>query len=468
MITIPEIHARQRAPLSWGRRMGWAMGDYSSNLYWQSISLFLYFFYTDVMGISPLWAGISFAIGSIYDAVSDPVMGSIADRTRTRFGRYRPYILLGAMPAAAAFALSFYVPPLSGAALVVYATLTHILLRTFFTVISIPYIAMAANITSDAGERATLAGLRMVFAAMGAISIAVGMPKLTGYFAASGIAQPYFVAACLIAVLATVIFVGCFLSTKENTFADQATPEPFAIRDLGRDFVQFWGTLKRNAPLAQVFTAIVMISIALTMFSKCVLYWFKYGLLRPDLIWAGLLMPALMLFICAPFWVWFAKRYSKRQGWLFGSVFAGTGYILFYFNQSTSIAVSVGLIALIGVGTAAYAIMFWAMLPDTVEYNEWKLGERNEAKAVGFAAFAQKTALAVNALLLGQMLEWVGYVANQPLSASALGGIKATMCFVPLLGAVLSSWALWKYPITPQFHRQMMADLEARDKLKKA
>ena len=468
MTTNPNANTRHRPRLSWGQRLGWAMGDYGSNLYWQSISLFLYFFYTDVMGISPVWAGVSFAVGSIYDAVSDPIMGSIADRTRTRWGRYRPYILLGAIPATLAFAASFYVPPLSGLALVVYATLTHILMRTFYTVINIPYIAMAANISSDSGERATLAGLRMVFAALGAITIAVGMPKLTGALTQSGYAQPYFIAAALIGAIASVVFFACFFSTKENTFADAGASKAMTLGDLGRDFYQFWGTLKRNTPLARVFGAIVVVSISLTMFSKCVLYWFKYGLARPDLIWAGLMLPALMLFICAPFWVWFAKRYSKRQAWMFGSIFAAIGYICFYFNQSTSIAVTLGFIALIGVGTSAYAIMFWAMLPDTVEYNEWQLGERNEAKAVGFAAFAQKAALAVNAILLGQLLEWVGYVANQALSAAAIGGIKAMMCFVPLLGVALSVWVLWKYPITPKFYEEMMVALSERDQKKKA
>ena len=465
---IDSKDAAGEQTLSHGRRIGYASGDLSSNLYWQSISLFLYFFYTDTLGISPLWAGVAFAIGSIYDAVSDPLMGAIADRTRSTRGRYRPYILFGAVPLALSFAAMFYVPPLSGAALVIYATVAHMLCRTFFTVVNIPYLAMSSNMSTDSGERTNLAGLRMAFAALGAITIAFFLPKvvaaLTGH-----VAQPWMVTALIVGAFATLVFFVCYGTTKENAFtetpASSATPDTSfgaIARDVGRDVVGFWGMLRNNAPLARVFIAIVVISVSLTMFSKNVIYWFKYGLGRPELIPVALVIPALMLLLCAPLWVWFAKRNSKRTAWLLASVLAACGYVGFYFNTSTAVGFAVAWIVLIGMGTSGFAIMYWAMLPDTVEYNEWKLGERNEAKVVGFAAFAQKTALAVNALILGQVLTWVGYVANQPLSTDTLSGIKATMCLVPLLGVLIAAIALWRYPITAEYHRQLLRDIDAR------
>ena len=255
-----------------------------------------------------------------------------------------------------------------------------------------------------------------------------------------------------------------FLTTKEAPRADDNdVPPNMSVRSIAHDFASFWRTLTRNTPLARVFGAVVIIAVALSMFSKCVLYWFKYGLQRPDLIYAGLMLPAIMVILCAPFWVWFAKRYSKRHAWMLASCFAGTGYLGFYINSSSVIAINLSLIALIGLGTSGLGIMFWSMLPDTVEYNQWKLGERNEAKAVGFITFAQKSALAINALLLGQLLDWVGYVANQPLSLAALSGIKAMMCLIPFCGVIGAAWVLWKYPISPQFHRQMLREIEARN-----
>jgi len=467
-MTAP-VSTRDQGPLTWGRRAGYAVGDLGCNLYWQSISLFLYFFYTDVLGISPVWAGVAFAVGSMFDAISDPVMGSIADRTRGGArGRYRPYLLWGAVPLGLSFAAMFYVPPLSGLALVVYATLAHVLCRTFFTVVSIPYLAMSSNLTSDSGERANIAGLRMVFAATGAVTIAFFLPKLVA--AATGqVAQPWFVAALLVAAIATLIILACYFSTRENAFTDEHQGQPLTLRsilaDVVGDVMRFWGMLRKNGPLARVFGAIVVISVALTMFSKNVLYLFKYGLERPELIPVALVIPAAMLILCAPLWVGFSKRTSKRTAWMLGSVFAGCGYLGFYFNTSAAVGVAFGWIALIGAGTSGFAIMYWAMLPDTVEYNEWQLGERNEAKVVGFATFAQKTALAINALILGQVLQWLGYVANQDMQAATLAGIKATMCLVPFAGVLLSAAILWKYPITPAYHRRMLAELSQRDLL---
>jgi glycoside/pentoside/hexuronide:cation symporter, GPH family len=463
---------RTSAPLTWARRLGYAMGDYGCNLYWQTISLFLYFYYTDILGISPLWAGIAFAVGSIYDALSDPVMGSIADRTRTRWGRYRPFLLWGAIPSGLTLVATFYIPPLSGIMLVLYATLAHILLRTAYTVVSIPYLAMSANLTFDSGERANIAGLRMVFAAAGAVTIALFVPRFTASLAGSAV-QPYLAASIVIAIVATIMLLVCFLSTRENLFVEDQPPgQPLSwmalFRELGSDLRKFWGMLLKNSALARVFGAIVVVSVSLTMFSKCVLYWFKYGVLRPELTGMALMLPALMILLCAPFWVWFAKRFSKRDAWLFGSLFAAAGYVGFFLNQSASAGVTFAWIALIGIGTSAYAIMYWAMLPDTVEFNEWKLGERSEAKIVGFAAFAQKTALAINALVLGQALEWVGFIANQPAGTGTIFGIKFIMTMVPLAGVVASVLILWHYPITPKFHRQMLEELSLRDARAKA
>jgi glycoside/pentoside/hexuronide:cation symporter, GPH family len=160
--------------------------------------------------------------------------------------------------------------------------------------------------------------------------------------------------------------------------------------------------------------------------------------------------------------VWVARRYSKRSAWMAGSMFAAAGYLGFWLNADQSMPVVIGWIVLVGMGMSCFAITYWAMLPDTVEYNEWLTGTRNEAKIAGFAVFAQKSALAVNAFLLGQTLDRLGFVANQALAADALAGIKATMCLVPLAGVVGSVVILWKYPISPQFHRTIVDQIAAR------
>jgi len=459
--------ASGRTPVAWRYRLGYGVGDFGCNLYWQAISMFLYFYYTDVLGIAPALAGLSIAMASAYDALADPLMGSIVDRSRSRGGRYRSYMLFGAVPLALSFAAMFYVPPGSGTALLVYATLSHILMRTFYTVVNLPYLAMSASLTSDAGERAALAGVRMMFAAVAGMSIALLLPK--GVAALTGrVAQPYFIVAILIGVVATLMIFLCVRHTRETPHdglqaaGAAAPPRSSALVGVMRDFTGFWRTLRTNGPMARVLGTIVVAAVALTMFNKCLLYWFKYGLQRPDMAPLALMLGVVMLVLLAPFWVWVARRYAKRTAWMAGSAIAAAGYLGFWLNDDPAMAMQLGWIALTGVGTASFAVNYWAMLPDTVEFSEWTSGQRDEAKVAGFAAFSHKVALAVNAVLLGQVLDRAGFVANQPLGVSTLASIKAAMCLIPLAGVLCSVVLLWKYPITPAFHRRMVEEIAQR------
>lgn len=453
------------ARLGWGQRLGYSFGDLGMNLFWQSIGLFLYYFYTDVMGISPIWAGIAYSVASIWDGVSDPIMGAIADRTRTRLGRYRPYLLAGALPCAICFALAFWVPPLKGAALVAYAILTHVALRTAYTVMSIPYSSLSARITNDSNERAIIAGCRVFFAAIGGLSVAIAFPLLVATLGEGKEDVGYALSAVLLGAISVVIITITFFTTHEPP--EEASPEPrlsvaAATVAFFHDIGKFWNMLRHNPPLAQVFGAITVVSVALTMFGKCILYWFKYGLNDMASLSIALPMPALVVILMLPFWIFFARRTSKRAAWMLGSVISAVGYVAFFFNPSGSTAVTILIMLFITAGQASYAVMFWSMVPDTVEYNEWKLGSREEAKIFGFAAFAQKVALGVNAILLGQMLSFVGFVANQPQTPEAILGIKAIMSLVPLAGIAASVFCLWRYRIDATFHRRMLGDIAAR------
>lgn len=459
------ISAADDKRLGWGVRLGYSIGDLGLNFFWQAIGLFLYFFYTDVMGISPIWAGIAYSIASIWDGISDPIMGAIADRTRTRLGRYRPYLLAGAIPCAICFALAFWVPPLKGAALVAYAILTHVALRTAYTVMSIPFSSLSARITSDSNERAVIAGCRVFFAAIGGLTVAFIFPLLVAMLGEGREDVGYAMSAAILGAISVVIISITFFTTHEP--AEVAAPATgFSISSILTNFVQdiaqFWGMLRLNLPLAQVFGAVTVTSIALTMFGKCILYWFKYGLNDMAAVKFALPMPALVVMLTLPLWIAFARRTSKRLAWMLGSAIAAIGYIGFFFNPVETTPATILFMLVITAGQSSYAVMFWSMVPDTVEYNEWKLGSREEAKIFGFAAFAQKVALGINAILLGQMLSFVGFVANQPQSPEAVLGIKAIMSLVPLAGVFLSVACLWRYPIDATFHRQMLGEIAIR------
>jgi glycoside/pentoside/hexuronide:cation symporter, GPH family len=446
------------AKLPLTQKVGFGLGDFGFNLVFSGTGLFLMYVYTDVFGISPTVAGAVYALALVWDAVTDPVMGVIADRTRTRWGRYRPWIAAGALPLAISYVLAYWNPGFTGLALIIWVAFTHCLLRTAYTVASIPFSSLQARLTDDANERATLAGFRMMGAASGALTVALATPVVIHTLAPGDEARGYVLAAMGLAGLAVLIFAYVVAVMREPPEgAGAPEPEPL-FEGLGDFFAQF----ARNKPLVQIFLVIIAVSVALTMFSKNVLYYFKYVLQAPEQASIALIAPAVMMILTVPFWVWVANKTSKRTAWMIGSAIASTGYLAFYLNPSTDLRVVMAIIFVMTFGGACFGVLFWSMLPDTVEWGEAFEGVRHEAKVFGFASFAQKAALGLNALLLGISLDAVGYVANQDQTPETLAGITALMSLVPLAGVIASVLILWTYPIDAKRHAELRAQIAAR------
>jgi GPH family glycoside/pentoside/hexuronide:cation symporter len=439
-------------------KVGFGLGDYGFNLVWSGTGLFLMYVYTDVFGVSPIVAGSVYALALLWDAVTDPIMGVVADRTRTRWGRYRPWLALGAVPLAISYALAFWNPGFTGLALVVWIAFTHCLLRTCYTVAGVPFSALQARLTNDANERTTLAGFRMVGAACGALTVALVTPLIVGIVGKGDEARGYLMAAMAAGILAILIFAYVVAVMREppetETSADRAP--------LGSDLGAFFSQFRNNLPLVQVFTIIIAVGVAVTMFSKNILYYFKYVLERPDAATLALVMPALVMLIMVPIWVLVAKALSKRTAWMIGSAIAATGFLAFYLNPVREVPIVMAIIFFIALGTSGFGVLFWSMLPDTVEWGEAHGGVRHEAKVFGFAAFAQKAALGINALALGLLLDGVGYVANQDQTPQALAGITTIMSLVPFVGILVSVAVLWSYPIDARRHEELRATIAAQ------
>lgn len=443
-------------PLRLPAKLAFGLGDFGFNLVWTGTSLFLMYVYTDVFGLSPIVAGAIYALALFWDAVTDPLMGMIADRTRTRWGRYRPWIAIGAVPLAASYVLAFWNPGFEGVALVAWVAFTHCLLRTFYTIAGIPFSSLQARLTSDANERATLAGFRMMGAAMGGLSVAFVTPIMVSRAGPGAEATGYLFAALAAAVLAIVIFAYVVAVTREPPETEGAAE---VVRPFAGDLKSFFSQTVANGPLIRVFIVIVAVGVAVAMFSKNLIYYFKYVLEAPENVAAALITPALTMLLTVPAWVLLARRTSKRFAWMLGSALAGMGFAAFYFNPIQEVPIVMGIIMLISLGTSSFGVLFWSMLPDTVEWGEAQHGERHEAKVFGLASFAQKAALGMNALLLGFLLDGVGFVANQDQSEAALTGITAIMSLVPLAGIVVAVIAMWGYPIDAAQHNSLQIQI---------
>ena len=199
--------------LSMGTRLGFGVGDFGANLVFQSTLIFLIFYFTDVFGIAAATAGTIFLVAKVWDAVSDPVVGYLSDRTRTRWGKKRPYLLFGAVPLGIFFVLLFASPPMAPAFKPYYGMIMFLLVCTFYAVVNVPYGALAASMTLDSHERSKLSGVRTFFALMGALVVAGGMMPLVGLFPNQTIG--FRMAAAIFGVIAVAVTYVTFFSVRE-------------------------------------------------------------------------------------------------------------------------------------------------------------------------------------------------------------------------------------------------------------
>lgn len=440
--------------LSYRTKFGWAAGDFGFNIFWQALNLLMLPFYTDVLGLDSRLAGTVFLVASLWDGFADTVIGAIADRTRSRWGSYRPYLVFASPVVVVAFVLCFLTPHWPQLGLFLYALLSQVFLRTSYSVVSIPYSSLSARITSDANERASLAGWRMMFAFAGGAVVTFAMPSLVASLG-KGHPATYVLAAAVSGSISLPFFWLTFATTREPQRLVDANPRGFSLKAAAEDMASTARIARHNSPLLRIFGCIIVSSLAFTMTNKCLVYYVTYYVGRADLVPRLVPLALVVNLTCAPIWAMAARRWSKRNAWLAANVLSAVSYLLFYWSTSRDPIVAGALIALISAGNIAYQVLFWAMLPDTVEYNLWKTGQRHDAKVFGFASFAKQFALGLNGALLGILLNAIGYHANQQQSEATLVGLKAIMALVPLSGVAVSALLMWGYPLDQAMHRRI-------------
>ena len=436
--------------LSAAERFGYGFGDFGFNLFFTTASLFLLFYYTDVLGLSPSTAGWVFAGALVWDAVFDPLMGLLASRTRTRWGRYRPYILLGAAPLAASWALMFLPTAFTGAALVIFAAGTHILFRTLFAVVCMPYLALSAALTSDSKERGAIAGIRMVAASGCGLLSAVLTLTLVKLF--GGGQTGFFWVAVIYGLIAIAVLMVVFFTTRERAAVDDGHVVPFGdmVRMLGRN-TAFWA----------VSAAMLLTAVGNTLFQKTVPYYFKYVLQREDLIGPALGVLAGCVMLSIPGWNWLMKRTSKRNTWIVGSLIGVVGFAALWMAPSQPGPI-LATFVLLGASAGAGYLGFWSMMPDTVEIGEWQSGVRAEGAVFGLVSLLQKAGLGLAAAGLGELLTVIGYRPNLPQTADTLASMRIIMIAAPALLSVTAALAIAFYKIDHRQHGRIVRSLNRR------
>ena len=435
-------------------RAAYGIGDFAICLYWSGVSIYLLYFYTDVVGISPYAAGAIYGIGILWDAFTDPFMGYIAERTRSKMGSYRPYIYYGSIPLALSFMLLMWAPPFEGMFLIGFLLLVNLIHRSCFTIVSVPYSSLTARITDDSDERTILTGSRMFAAAFGTFSIsALGFPIVL--FFGGGEESLGFIYLGIIAGLTAIAILSITVSfVKERNFETEKSELP--------NFIEVSKSVANNYPFWLVFSAILILLATMLMFNNNLVYYSKYAL---DLhSYQGLILGVLngITFLAVPLWAYVALKMGKRKTWLTAMIGLLLGFLLFYFLPINGLSELLPILAFIGLANGATGVLFWSMLPDTIEFGEWKSGIRTESSLYGFMTFAQKGAIAIAAFILGIVLTGIGFEPNQDQSQQTIINLKALMTLIPLIGILISFILIWFYPIDKAFHTKLINDIENR------
>ena len=432
-------------------RAAYGIGDYAICLYWSGVGLYLLYFYTDVVGISPLYAGWIYAIGITWDAITDPFMGFIAERTRSKWGSYRPFIIFGSVPLALSFVLLFWVPPFEGTFLFLFLLLVNIFHRSCFTIVSVPYSSLTARITDDSDERTKLTTARMLAASFGTFSISAAGFPIVLFFGSGNESTGFLFLGLISGSIAILILAITVYFVKERTFNP--------VNQINANFKLVAKSVSQNYPFWIVFSSILILGSTALMFNNNLIYFVKYSL---DLhAYQGLILGTSGGFtlLAIPFWALLALRLGKRNSWLIAMVWLLIGFLAFYFYPTQSLSELLIILAFLGFGNGATGVLFWSMLPDTIEYGEWKTGIRTESSLYGFMTFAQKGAIGISALLLGIILTNIGFIPNETQSQETLDSLKMVMSWVPISGVILSLVMVIFYPINKSFHAKLLKDI---------
>jgi GPH family glycoside/pentoside/hexuronide:cation symporter len=432
-------------------KLGYGVGDLGPGLMFSAVNFYFLYFLTDIVRLVPQLAGLAVMAGKIYDAVDDPVVGYLSDRTRTRLGRRRPFMLAAAVPFGLAFALIWLSPALSQAGRFWYAVGTFILLSTALAVFNVPYASLTADLTRDYDERTSLTSFRMLFSIVGTLFAGAATMMIVGLRPTEkeGFAFMGLVFGAVIALSALISVLG----TRERAAAeDEGTNLPF---------VRGVKVALANRPFRAALAIYFLSQCAMTIVSALLIYYLKYvaGLGGQSSLVFGLLL--LVAVGALPLWVRLSAKMGKARAFALGLGIQALAMLVFSVLPAGATWAVYALVLVAGVGTATHYVFPWAMVPDVVEYDQLTTGQRRAGTFYGLWLLTQKIAAATGVMLSGALLGWSGYVAGAEQTARAIVGLRLGIGPLPVVLILAAGAFLLRYPINRSAHEAVVRRIAA-------
>lgn len=434
-------------------KIGYGLGDTANGMMFMMVSSFLLYFYTDVFGISAVAAGSLFMIARVWDAINDPIMGYIADRTNTRWGKFRPYLIWGAIPLTVLAVLMFSVPDLSSEQKVVYAYVTYILYGMAYTFVNIPYGSLSAAMTQDSHDRSTLAAFRTLGALIAASVAIIGTKPLVSLFPTEQIGFRNVM--IIFSLVALVMYFICFRNTRE-----QVVP----VEEQNLNLKMGLKVILSNPPLMFLCLGTLCAITGGTIAQATWMYYAKYNLGDEGLFPKLMAMNVVAMIVGIILTIVIGKKLGKKTTYILGMVIVVLGNLGIFFISGSNIPMLFVFAAVVGVGSIIPNTLVWAMEADTVEYAEWKTGHRGTGVIYAAFSFVRKLAQALGGGLGGIILSYAGYIPNIVQSDGALFGIKAMITLIPIACSILAITFIAFYSLGEEKFQQIINDLEDRRK----
>ncbi|SEA09622.1 glycoside/pentoside/hexuronide:cation symporter, GPH family [Porphyromonadaceae bacterium KH3R12] len=451
-------------------KLGYGFGDAASSMFWKLFGMYLLFFYTDVFGMEAVAVGTMFLITRVWDSLFDPVVGVIADRTETRWGKFRPYLLFLAIPFAVIGVFTFFTPAFPSADKVIYAYITYSLMMIVYSGINVPYASLLGVMSPDPKDRNVLSTYRMAFAYIGSfVTLLLFMPMVNYFSGNSKVIEDqqhgWFMAVIVIAIACAVLFLLCFAFTKERV--KPIRQKQALLKDDLKD-------LLRNRPWWILLGAGVSALIFNSVRDGATIYYFKYyveedlfgtvNILNIPFVLSGLYLALgqaanlLGVILAAPV----SNRIGKRYTYMGAMAIAMVLSIVFYGLGSHSLALIFSLQALISICAGSIFPLLWSMYADCADYSEYKTGNRATGLIFSSSSMSQKLGWAIGTAMTGWLLAYFGFEANQVQNAETISGIKMFMSIFPAVGAALSVIFIYFYPLTEKGLKAITTELEKR------
>lgn len=459
-------------------KIGYGLGDMSSSMFWKLFGAYLMLFYTDVFGISAAVVGIMFAVTRVWDSFFDPVVGAFADRTSSRWGRFRPYLLFLAVPFGLIGVITFLTPPFDNTGKIVYAYVTYALMMMVYSAINVPYASLLGVMSPDPSHRNTLATYRMTFAYLGSfIALLLFMP-LVNAFGGGDVNGPtrlwftapqfgWFMAVVVIAAICVVLFLACFALTKERV--EPIKHEKTSLKTDFRDLVH-------NKPWWILLGAGVSSLVFNSIRDGATVYYFKYyvdetavgniSILGLPFVLSGIYLGVgqaaniVGVILAAPV----SNRIGKRNTFISSMALATVLSVIFFWLNKDQLYLIFVFQILISICAGSIFPLLWSMYADCADYSELRTGNRATGLIFSSSSMSQKFGWAFGSAITGWMLAQFGFKANAVQSAETIQGIKMFLSILPAVGALLSLVFIYFYPLSESKMKTITAELQEKRK----